>query len=478
MNTSNSTKDLQKSAFTQLTALADRCSSTGLRLDPPSLPYVRRKGGGQRGLVSVITAVVAAFTLAAEGLAAAAAPAPGVLPPLPAASPAPTPDGVARALAGALADPGLGGDPHMAVVDVDSGRVLLDHHGAEPALPASTTKLITAASALLVLGPRARFTTRVLRSGPDLYLVGGGDPTLSTQAALEGYPAPADLLQLARAAAKALPTIRTVYAVGSRYGGPDAAPGWSPSYLADGEVAPVRSLLVDEAKDVPGLGPSTRVSDPVAAAAETFRAALTAAGAATGPAAVAVEAPSDARLVASAQSPPVAALVERMLDYSDADIAEGLGRQVALHSGLPATFDGAAAALTRVARRLGLPLGAIVDASGLSRSDALAPIALTTLLRRAATGTEPALRLLPAMLPVAGFSGTLAARFTGPAAAGVGRVQAKTGWLNGAAALAGLVTTRDGRLLAFAALAPASVRSAGEGALDRLAATLAACGCR
>ena len=72
------------------------------------------------------------------------------------------------------------------MIDALTGRVLLDHRGGVPAIPASTQKLLTAAAALLVLGPRTRLTTRVLASGPDLYLVGGGDPTLTTAAAGHG----------------------------------------------------------------------------------------------------------------------------------------------------------------------------------------------------------------------------------------------------------------------------------------------------
>lgn len=400
-------------------------------------------------------------------------------------APMPTAAGVARALAGPLADAGLGGTAHVEVVDALTGRVLLDQLGGAPTIPASTQKLLTAAAALLVLGPGTRLTTRVVASGPDLYLVGGGDPTLTTAPALYGtYPASTDLNGLAAAVVKKLGTgtpIRRVIGVGSLYGGPDEAPGWSPSYLAEGDIAPVRSLAVDGAKETPGLAPGPRMADPVLAAAQSFQKALLAAGAPAGSATVGVAptTPPAATLVISVKSPPVSALIERMLNYSDADVAEGLGRQIALRSGLPATFDGTGAALTRVARQLQLPgIGQIADASGLSRSDALAPVALTTLLREAAVGRQPVLRALFAALPIAGFSGTLAARFTADAPAGAGRVRAKTGWLNGASALSGVVTTADGRLLAFAALAPAPVRSAGEAALDRMAGTLAACGCR
>lgn len=390
----------------------------------------------------------------------------------------PTPAGVTAALAGPLADPGLGGDPHVQVIDAVTGQILADHRGDVPAMPASTEKLLTAAGALLVLGPTTRLTTRVLLSGPNLYLVGGGDPTLTTQPLVAGYPAAADLTTLARTVARSHPVLGQIVGVGDAYTGPDLAPGWSPYYLTEGEIARVRSLEVDEGRDAPGLLQVPRLGDPVLAAAEAFRNALTAAGARTG-AAAAGKLPAGAKLVASVSSPPVSALVERMLNYSDADIAESLGRQIAVRSGFPPTFAGTAAALTKVAQRLGLPAGqTIADASGLSRSDALAPAALTTLLRQAAYGPYPQLRSLLAALPIGGFTGTLALRFTADAPAGVGQVRAKTGWLNGAVALAGVVTTASGRLLIFAALAPATGRGAGEAALDRIAAALASCGCR
>ncbi len=417
-------------------------------------------------------------TSAGAGAPPPPGPPPPVLPGLAGSGPIPTPAAVAAALSGPLADPGLGGPTHLTVIDAISGHVLLDRLGSTPAIPASTLKLLTAAAALTILGPQTRLRTRVFVAGADVYLVGGGDPTISTQPAVAGYPTPADLNVLARLVARDHPVIGQVVAAGSQYGGPDEAPGWSPSYLADGEVARVRSLLVDEAKLRPGLGPSIRSLDPLLAAAQSFQVALTAAGAKTGPAMVGAV-PKSAKLFASLASPPVSALVERMLNYSDDDVAEGLGRQIAVRLGKPATFDGVASALLTAAKRLGLLAPAhIADASGLSRVNAIAPAMLTKLLRDASQGHPVQLRGLAAALPIAGFSGTLAIRFSGSAAGGVGRVRAKTGWLNGAAGLAGFVTTADGRLLIFAALAPAPIRYAGEHALDQIAATLATCGCR
>ena len=85
-------------------------------------------------------------------------------------------------------------------------------------------------------------------------------------------------------------------------------------------------------------------------------------------------------------------------------------------------------------------------------------------------------------LPVAGFDGTLAKRYrpagTLPAA---GEVRAKTGTLEGVSALAGLVRTADGRLLAFDVSldgVPVGATRAAENALDAVATALAGCGCR
>jgi D-alanyl-D-alanine carboxypeptidase/D-alanyl-D-alanine-endopeptidase (penicillin-binding protein 4) len=90
-------------------------------------------------------------------------------------------------------------------------------------------------------------------------------------------------------------------------------------------------------------------------------------------------------------------------------------------------------------------------------------------------------------LPVAGWSGTLTDRYAtdGPrddllAATASGEVRAKTGTLNGVSSLAGMTVDDDGRLLVFAVLADRLApggTAAAERALDRVAATLAACGC-
>ena len=87
-----------------------------------------------------------------------------------------------------LEDPALDGAVSgVVVVDPATGEELYSRDGDEQLLPASNMKLVTAAAALEVLGPDHSFGTEVAaRSAPgghgeveDLYLVGGGDPTLS-----------------------------------------------------------------------------------------------------------------------------------------------------------------------------------------------------------------------------------------------------------------------------------------------------------
>lgn len=72
------------------------------------------------------------------------------------------------------------------VVDLDSGQVRYSHNADKLFVPASNTKLYTAALALDTLGPATRFSTTLLTTGArqgsvltgDLILHGGGDPSL------------------------------------------------------------------------------------------------------------------------------------------------------------------------------------------------------------------------------------------------------------------------------------------------------------
>jgi len=395
---------------------------------------------------------------------------------------APGTDGLQAAVDAALTDPALGGDVAVSVVDVTSGQPLLERSADVPLVPASTAKLATAVAALTALPADLRLRTRVVAGAApgEVVVVGGGDPTLAGPSTPVRYPQPARLADLAaqvRAALGATAVTRVVVD-DSLYTGERLAPGWKPTYVTEGAVAPVTALMVDGGRVRQDRGP--RSTEPALAAGSAL-AALLAPGAAVD--VVRGTAAAEAAPLGEVASAPVPQLVERMLIASDNDLAEALARQVALATGRPASFAGAAEAMTQALADAGIDPGAVrlVDGSGLSRDDRVEPGAVTGLLVSAVAGDDPRLAPVLSGLPVAGFDGTLAPRYrTGAAVPAAGRVRAKTGTLNAVSALAGLLRTADGRLLAFdltANAVPLGANRRAERALDALAARLAACGC-
>ncbi|HET6816654.1 MAG TPA: D-alanyl-D-alanine carboxypeptidase/D-alanyl-D-alanine-endopeptidase [Mycobacteriales bacterium] len=396
-------------------------------------------------------------------------------------APLPTRAGISRALRRAAAAPELGGGLSGLVVDAATGTPLFVRRPDVSEPPASTTKLLTAVAALQTLGPDTRLRTDVVRAGHTLYLVGGGDVTLAASSR-PGYPTPATLTDLAARTASAVAGTRFVLRYdASLWQGPSQASGWQSGYVREGDVAPVSALEVDEGRltGFTSIHPQPRASDPAAAAAALFAKALTAAGVRVGGTPRPAAAPHSAP-IATVESPPVSALVQRMLTDSDNDLAEALARTVAVHVGAPHTFTGAAQAIVTALREDALPVAQLklYDGSGLSRLDRASARLLVALLRLVTT--RPDLRPINEGLPVAGFTGTLGERYRQRTSRpGAGVVRAKTGTLAGVNTLAGTVVDADGRLLVFAFLTDrAADPESTEDALDRVAAGLATCGCR
>ena len=399
----------------------------------------------------------------------------------------PTTAGLAATFAPLLADHAFAGDSvAVLVTDAASGAVLFSQGAVTPVPPASTAKLAVAAAALQVLGPNARLTTRVVRGSAAgrIVLVGGGDPTLAGPAAVgaqsPGYPTPASLVGLASSTAQQLRTQGvTTVSLGydaSLFVGSQLAPGWKPVYQTEGDVAPVSALEVDEGSQ--NLARPGRVADPAAAAAVEFAALLTDDGLTVTGTPQPAKAPATPVIIASVTSPPISQLVQRMLGRSDNDLAEALARQVALAEGLPASFAGGVQAVKSALTQLGIATTglAMVDASGLSPFDRLESVTLTQLLRLAILPGHESLTPILSGLPVAAFYGTLSGRFGATAAAGAGVIRAKTGTLDGVAALAGYLQDSSGATLVFATIAtgvPKTGTAVAEAALDRLTAGLA-----
>ena len=195
-----------------------------------------------------------------------------------------------------------------------------------------------------------------------------------------------------------------------------------------------------------------------------------------------VTAPAAARPLAAVYSPPLAQIVQWMLEESNNVIAENLARHVAIASGQPASFAGGAAATQSALRKLGVTGIQLSDGSGLSVDDRIAPAALVRLVTW--RPIRPQLRSVLTGLPVANFSGTLlpdASVFGPGGAAAWGVVRAKTGNLDTVAALAGIAYARNGQLLAFAIMADklhAGELVAAASGMAGMATVLAGCGCR
>ncbi|MEU6845687.1 D-alanyl-D-alanine carboxypeptidase/D-alanyl-D-alanine-endopeptidase [Streptomyces sp. NPDC046716] len=416
------------------------------------------------------------------GASSAAPSAPAVLAAPGASVPGPTERALADVLDPLLGDAALGARRTAAVVDAATGKRLYGKSAGDALTPASTTKLATAVAALTAAGPDHRIATRTAleKDSKELLLIGGGDPTLTAREK-NPYDA-ANLRTLADRTAASLKdrgtTEVTLSYDTSLYSGPSLHP-----IGVNDNLAQVSALMADEARtDDSNSGPVARHADPAASAAQKFADLLEDHGIRTKGTPGPSKASGQAEDLAKVESPPLSALVERMLTNSDNDIAEALARQTAIAADESHDFDGAGRAIKKQLKKLGLPLSGahFSDGSGLDRTDKASAALLTGLLAAAADRSRPELRSLLTGLPVAGFTGTLAHRYADEAdASGTGLVRAKTGTLTGVNTLAGTVVDADGRLLVFAFMTEgAPGPQSAQAVLDRLASSVANCGCR
>jgi serine-type D-Ala-D-Ala carboxypeptidase/endopeptidase (penicillin-binding protein 4) len=155
------------------------------------------------------------------------------------------------------------------------------------------------------------------------------------------------------------------------------------------------------------------------------------------------------RLLYLHTSPPLADIVAPLLEDSINVYGEALLRLNVPQGTFP-TNDAALDGLQQRMTAWGIPPASyqLVDGSGLSRRNVIAPDAIIAILTRMhdRSLTSPWM----SALPVAGIDGSLASRMRGTPAEG--RVRAKTGTMSNVRALAGYAVTRDGEHLAFAAI--------------------------
>jgi D-alanyl-D-alanine carboxypeptidase/D-alanyl-D-alanine-endopeptidase (penicillin-binding protein 4) len=353
--------------------------------------------------------------------------------------------------------------PNTCVVITDHGRPIVDF-GSDVLEPASTIKLLTAVAVLERIDPNSRLRTSVRtaeapRDGVvdgDLYVVGGGDPVLTTP----GYEVSFtnrdqlhnDLAPLADAIAATGVREVTGDIVGddSRYDQERWVSTWPTRYQNQGFIGPLSALMVNDGQtgyeDEPDQPATNRQpGDPPVLAAATLASLLAERGVTVTGGAIQGRAPAGSTEIAGLDSPTIRELVGQMLIESDDTTAELLTKEL----GLVVHGDGSTAAGVRaIVDQLtadGLPMDGLVlnDGSGLDEGNRVNCHMLTALLDRAGPDSE-----LAALLPVSGENGTLRPRMRRTPAQG--QVAAKTGTLDFVNALAGFVTTSSGNPLTFA----------------------------
>jgi D-alanyl-D-alanine carboxypeptidase/D-alanyl-D-alanine-endopeptidase (penicillin-binding protein 4) len=367
------------------------------------------------------------------------------------------------------------------------GAVVFDSNGSEPVLPASNMKLVVGAVALEKLGPDYRYSTAVTR-GPDgtLYLVGGGDPVLGTQAYLDAAKAaaarsgtgqleeaPIDVRtpfeSLADAVVAAgITQVPAVVGDDSRYDQERFVPSWPASYATGLEAGPLGALMVDDAfaRFTPRF---TLAADPAQDAASDLADQLRARGVQVGTARAGAAAP-DATAVATVSSPPLTDVLTEMLTTSDNNTSELLVKELGKVVAGQGTREAGLQVVSSTLASWGVATNGLtlVDGSGLDRGDRLTCQALLAVMDHVGT-TGP----LAAALPIANQTGTLQSFFVDNPVAG--KLRAKTGTLTGAKALTGFVPADDGHTITFSFVynGPNSRESAAS-LWDRLGRALAA----
>lgn len=366
-----------------------------------------------------------------------------------------------RRLAQLADDPALG-TLHGRVTDTVTGEVVWERNPDDPLQPASATKVLTSAAAILELGPADRLTTEV---------VAGDTPgTVVIRAAGDVWLTPERMDELAEQVGQA----DTVLIDTSAWSGPALLPGWEDEDVDGGYVAPLEPAMIHGARIGAATGDVPRSHTPALDVAQALADRVGATTVEKGPV------PAEAQVLATVESPTLLERLGDMMVWSDNVMAEAIGREVAISRGHTADGEGATTATLEVLAEHGFDTSAVTleDNSGLSLHNLIPPGLLDDILHTAAA--EPAedgedteeneLRPLLAALPVAGGTGTLTDRYQDMS--GRGWVRAKTGTLTGTSALAGVVTADSGRVYSFALLSNDSEILSARAALDGFASAI------
>jgi D-alanyl-D-alanine carboxypeptidase/D-alanyl-D-alanine-endopeptidase (penicillin-binding protein 4) len=460
-------------------------------------------------------------------------------------SPTPAQTRLTATIDAVLADSRLAGaQAGVVVVDTSTGQTLYDRNGDRRLVPASNTKLLTSTAALQLLGPGHRFTTDVASAGVrragllsgDLYLRGGGDPTmlaadydaLAAQVAVAGvrvvtgnlvaddtrydrtrlgpdwtwddesyyYAAQVSALTVAPDTDYDAGTVIVQAAPADAAGAPPVVTMTPPNgYLrienraetvTDGETtlsferSHGDNTIVVTGQIAVGQAPESdwmTVWEPTGYAADIFRSALHRHGVRVlGRTVLGQATPADAAPVARHDSMTLAELMTPFLKLSNNGHAEVLTKELGRVISGSGTWSAGLAAIGEYVGDRGVNTGTLRqrDGSGLSRRNMIPPDEFVALL--AEVRAEPWFDTWYAALPVAGNPD----RFVGGTlrsrmrgTAAANNVHAKTGSLTGASGLSGYVTDADGHLLVFSIVLNNYLTSSVKGLEDQIAIALA-----
>ena len=306
-------------------------------------------------------------------------------------------------------------------------------------VPASATKIVTAAVALEVLGPTFTFETQVHGAidangiAGDLYFVGGGDPVLirAEYPATEKYATTSgtslEALADAIVAAGVKQVTGSVVGIDSRYDDKRYIDVW-PDDFHSVEAGPLGALMVDDGLV---MGENLKPDDPAVSAATELRVLLEARGVGVGGLSRRDITVNNTPSIAKVTSAPLSAIVAEMLVNSDNNTSELLLKEIGYaKSGTGSTAAGLQAVMATLAEWKIDKDVVLFDGSGLASENRLSCNVFMSLLARFDT-------TMPELMAVAGKTGTIRDAFTNESLEGV--LLGKTGTLNGVKSLVGYV---------------------------------------
>jgi D-alanyl-D-alanine carboxypeptidase/D-alanyl-D-alanine-endopeptidase (penicillin-binding protein 4) len=343
------------------------------------------------------------------------------------------------------------------VIDTTTGKRVCGSRGRTRRIPASNMKLFTTATALARFGAEGLLKTTLWRSGTldasgvlhgNLYLVGGGDPALSSPTFASHFlgSAASNLFELTDDLESAGITKVTgkLLADDTIF---DRLRGVADSGFATSPyIGPLSGL--DFNSGYADSGGHGFASDPAIVAADALADSLRSSGIGiSANVALGARPPTGTTQVGEVDSPKMPVLTNETDVFSNNFFAEMLVKDLGAYFGSAGTTKAGTVVVKRFARSIGSGVRA-VDGSGLGRGNRVSPAQVARLLaamRKSAAADEFA-----ESLPVAGKEGTVAQRMRGTAAAG--RCNTKTGTITGVSALSGYCFNADGKVMAFSIL--------------------------